>query len=612
MYSKNLNIIEKYKPSLFQKLAELDIDKLEKKTEKIENMPARDGNLITVVTKDGKAIRLNSAFRPLEEAHKWVQQYKFNNMNNHVTMYGMGNGYFVRELLSNMQEQDYLLVYEPCTELFLNALHNFDLEDIFKDSRFIIGVEKINEFDFHKPLKAIYGMENLSNVKFVVHSGYDKLFQREFNEYFKKEIIQSAESARVEYNTLLKLAISTLKNQFINIPMLRDSISITQLKEIWNSEVPAIVVAAGPSLADSLEKLKWIKGKAVIVAVDRSLQYLLDHGIKPDFVTTLDPEKSLQQFSTEESVDIPMFCLTASQPLIMERQVGRKIICWSGYYLYKDYLEMLGDFPDVHLSGSVATFTVQILEYLGIKKICLVGQDLSFHGEVTHVGDVVSNPCGTAGKLVNGIGGTKVFSRYDWIEFIKWFEDFIEVHPEITIIDTKKEGALIKGSVLMDLEQAIGDTDHQVETLMEQFKEIPPAFTREYFQTIQDRLVSDKDRLVKMKKKAKEGVGYCADLIRLVKQGKVQSKSVDSKVGKVKEITNYLKALEFYKMLDDLVIATMEQSYVKVFSTKEDEKENLLNIFDSSRSFFEAVVEVVNLIEPVMAETIHKLEEQNS
>ena len=147
-------------------------------------MPARDGNLITAVTKDGKQVRLNSAFRPVEEANKWVQQYKFDNMNNHVTMYGMGNGYFVRALLDNMPEKDYLLVYEPCTELFLNVLHNFDLEVILKDPRFILGVEKINEFDFHKSLREIYGMENLSNIKFVIHSGYDKLFQNEFQEYF--------------------------------------------------------------------------------------------------------------------------------------------------------------------------------------------------------------------------------------------------------------------------------------------------------------------------------------------------------------------------------------------------------------------------------------------
>lgn len=610
MYQKNLENLEKYKPSLYQKLMELDKEQLDKKTEKIENMPARDGNLITAVTKDGKQVRLNSAFRPVEEANKWVQQYKFDNMNNHVTMYGMGNGYFVKALLDNMLETDYLLVYEPCTELFLNVLHNFDLEDILKDRRFILGVEKINEFDFHKSLREIYGIENLLNIKFVFHSGYDKLFQNEFSDYFKKEIINSAETARIEYNTLLAMGASTLKNQFINIPLLKESISITQLKEVWNADIPVIVAAAGPSLADSIDGLKQAKGKAIVVAVDRSLQYLLDHDVKPDFVTTIDPNKGLDQFSTENVVDIPMFCLTVSQPLIMEKQIGRKIVCWSGLYLYKNYLELVGNFPNIKTSGSVATFTVQLLQYLETKKICLVGQDLSYSGEATHVGGVVSNPGGRIGKMVEGIGGGEVESRYDWIEFIKWFEDFIITYPDTTIIDTKKRGALIKGSVLMDLEEAIGQVDGLVEPMMEQFKAIPPTFNEECFKKIQEKLISDKDGLTQMRKKAKEGIGYCADLINLVKQGKAQNKTVDSKLAKVKEITSYLNGHEFYKIMDNLVIATMNKSFVKVFSKKEEETENLLNIFDSSRSFFEAVLEVIKIIEPIMEETIHKLGEE--
>ena len=62
--------------------------------------------------------------------------------------------------------------------------------------------------------------------------------------------------------------------------------------------------------------------------------------------------------------------------------------------------------------------------------------------------------------------------------------------------------------------------------------------------------------------------------------------------------------------MDNLVIATMNKSFVKVFSKKEEETENLLNIFDSSRSFFEAVLEVIKFIEPIMEETIHKLGEE--
>lgn len=605
-YSKNLKVLEQFRPELYQKIRNLDFEELERKTEQVVNTQARDGSLITSVTKDGKQVRLNSAFRPIEEAKKWVRQYEFNNLNNHVTMYGFGNGYFVKQLLSNMPEKDYLLVYEPCTELFINALHNFDLESILKDKRFIIGVEGINQFVFYEAVHQIYGIQSIANLKFVLHPGYDKLFQKEFDESYRIEIQKSIDSAQIDYNTLLGLGESNLKNIFENIPKLKDSISVTQVKELWDSEIPVIVVAAGPSLEGSLDALKAAKGKAIIIAVDRIVQYLLDKGIRPDFVVSLDPKKDVTHFSTGAEVDIPMFCLVSSQPLIMDRQTGRKIVCFATYYLYKQYFNALGDCPNIPLSSSAATFAVEIAGYLGAKKVCLVGQDLAYYGETTHVGGVVSNPSGTAKKWVDGVNGEKVLTRYDWLEFINWFENYIVKNPNITIIDTKKQGALIKGSVSMDLEEAIGERKASVASLIERINQISPTFTQEQFQEIEKQIKVDLEELDTIKKKAKEGVGYCTDLINMVKQGKVHNRSLDSKVEKVKAITKYLKELEFYKNLDDVVIAKMKSSYVKVFSSKEDENENLINVYDSSRSFFEAVVEVVKIIEPIMKETIEK------
>lgn len=609
-YNKNLKIIEEVRPDLYKKIVNLDFGSLTKKTDSIETATARDGSIITMVTIDGKVYRLNSAFRPMEEAKKWVQQYSFNNMNNNITMYGLGNGYFVQELLDKMLPTDYLLIFEPCTELFMHTIHNYNLETILNDSRVILGVEGINEFDFHRALHTVYGMENLANTRIVIHPSYDKIFV-ESVEYFKNEICESVASTKVRYSTFLKLIKSNLKNTFANIPKLQESITINQLEEIWDTDIPAIVVAAGPSLSDSLEELRWAKGKSIIVAVDRIVQYLLNKGIIPDFVVTIDPQKPLKYFSSGESIDIPMFCLLQSQPLIMEKHTGKKIICSSGLYMHQHYLNALNSFPDVELSGSVATFAVQVLKELGTKKICLVGQDLAFHGEVTHVGDVISNPGGTTGKMVEGMNGEKVQSRYDWIEFLIWLQDFIVNNPDITLIDTKEEGALIKGSTHMRLKEAIEDKIVSLDNMIDSMNTLSPAFSAEQFSKILNQMKEEKASLEKMMKKAKEGIGYCIDLMNKVKQGKTGSSSLDGKAAKVKQITKYLSEIDFYQNLDALVMATMERNYVKVFSTKEDESENMLNVFDSSRSFFEGLFESVKFVEPIMEECIKRLEEQS-
>ena len=50
----------------------------------------------------------------------------------------------------------------------------------------------------------------------------------------------------------------------------------------------AIVAAAGPSLADNLEKIKANRDKLVIFAVNKSVKYLFDNDITPDFVVCMD------------------------------------------------------------------------------------------------------------------------------------------------------------------------------------------------------------------------------------------------------------------------------------------------------------------------------------
>lgn len=607
-YNNNLKVIEKYRPILYKKLMEVDVNNIEKKTEKIENELAKDGNLITTVKKNGKGVRLNSSYNPVSEAEIWVKQFNFGNMSNDMTMYGFGNGYFVKALLENEKRKGFIFIYEPSAEVFLNTLHNFNLESLLKNGEVVIGINGINEHDFQNALRVLYKSEMLSNMIMAKHPGYKDLFIEEFD-YFKNEVQMSAHLARVRYNTLMVLAESELRNTMVNIPRLRGSISITQLKEIWNKDIPAIVVAAGPSLEDSVEALRKAKGKAIIVAVDRALQFLLDRGIKPDFVTNIDSKKSVKHFTTEDSVDIPMFCLTTSQPLIMDKNKGRRIICTCTGYLYPYYMEALQDYPAVEISGSVATVSIAALGYLGAKKICLVGQDLSYRGDKSHAGEDLVESSQAKLELIDGVNGEKVKSRYDWLSFKDWIENFIIRNPDITVIDTKKSGALIKGSTLMSLEEAIKDTDGHLDKFMAMVNQVPPAFNEEQFNKIKDKLVKHKNEIAQMKKKAKEGIGYCSDLINLVKQGKAQSKSIDSKVEKVRHITKYLSGSDFYAALDELVIAYMEKDYVKVFKNKEDEQEKLINVYDSSRGFFEAVIKVLKFVEPYMEEAIQKLEE---
>lgn len=607
-YNKNLEALKQTRPSFYKKIVELNEESIEKQVDGIETKPARDQNPIAVITKNGKEYRLNSAFHPIEEAKKWVQQYTFHNLNNNVTMYGFGNGYFVKALLEKMPKEDHLFIYEPCAELFLHVLKYYDLESILLDTRVVIGVEGINEFDFQKSIRNVYEVVNLGNSIITMHPVYEKIFLSKF-ESFKEEIRSSAQSARIYYNTLRLLAKKTFSNTFINIPKLRDSISITELKPEWNPDIPVIIVSAGPSVEESIEELKRINGRALMVAVDRILDYLLNEGIKPDFVVTLDAKKNIKNFTKRDHIDVPMFCAGQAQPGIMDKQDGKKIVCWTNDYMRKKYQSVLSDFPNVPTSGSVATYAAEILKFLGTKKIFLVGQDLAYHGEFTHAGGVISNPHSDYAQMVEGLNGEKVKSRYDWMEYKTWFEEFIIMNPTIELIDTKKRGALIKGSTLMSLSEGLERYGvPSADEITKKVSNMKPTFSEEDFGTMRLEMIQEKEELEQLKRKAKEGASYCNDIINLVKQNKAHSRSIDSKAEKISKINEYLKKNDFYPNISDMVIDYMNDKYIKIFTTKEDENENLLNVFDSSRSFFESIVECAKYADTILGETIQALE----
>src|SRR5205823_4255217 len=93
--------------------------------------------------------------------------------------------------------------------------------------------------------------------------------------------------ARTGLNTLIANGRRTAENITRNIGWYVASPSLARLKDRFKRS-PAIIVSAGPSLRKNKHLLKDAAGKAVIVAVQTTLQPLLEMGIRPHFVTSLD------------------------------------------------------------------------------------------------------------------------------------------------------------------------------------------------------------------------------------------------------------------------------------------------------------------------------------
>ena len=84
--------------------------------------------------------------------------------------------------------------------------------------------------------------------------------------------------------------------------------SIMDFNRLCPKDIPAFVVASGPSLNKNIEELKRAKGKSLIVAVDSAIPTLLRNDIVPDLFVTLDSKKDIRHTDDERSHTIPCFC----------------------------------------------------------------------------------------------------------------------------------------------------------------------------------------------------------------------------------------------------------------------------------------------------------------
>ena len=150
---ENLSIIKRMRPNLHDKLEEI-YKAGGYSYDNIQETVARDGNKALIIENDNNKYRLNSIYKPLNEAEKWAEQYEFHNLCTTVMMFGIGNCIFVREMLKRLQQDAVVYLYEPDISVFLYDLENIDIADIIKDERVNLFINEINNKEFREILQA--------------------------------------------------------------------------------------------------------------------------------------------------------------------------------------------------------------------------------------------------------------------------------------------------------------------------------------------------------------------------------------------------------------------------------------------------------------------------
>lgn len=571
----------------------------------VSKIESKDGSFSMIVTFDEQTIRLNSSYRPLEEARKWAEAYTFPNINTVIEMYGLGNGFFCRELLKRMKKDDVLIIYEPNIDIFQYAIHNFDLTDILQNANVFLFVNELNEYEMEDCLLQKVQWYNMEFQVEVAHPQYQKM-NREGYLCFHELIRNNNELAIINKNTDAAHGKKIVEYILKNIKHLKGSGLINELKNRIPKNIPAIIVSAGPSLGKNIEVLKQAKGKSIIIAVDTALPHLERYGIEPDFFITVDPNKSMRHFQGEYAKKIPLIAKLESKSDVLENNMGMKFFYNSHAYIEKLYDHVGIITNDYNTGGSVASAAFSVCVSLERERIIFVGQDLAYDGEFTHIGNRKETNMGNHGmREIEGVNGKLVRTRYDWLIYLQWFENSIRINPEIDFIDATEGGAVIHGTRIMTLKEVVGMYCISEFEVNNEIMTMDPTLSPENEEEVHLYLRNTYEELLIIQKRAEEILGIVYKIIALYKKKGI-TKEIQKLTDKIQKISNEIEGKDIYLLIDTYMAEFARNHLDEIYKFNSEDSDDTLKTFLLTRDMYQNIIEVTKELQPLVHKTVEE------
>jgi len=239
----------------------------------------------------------------------------------------------------------------------------------------------------------------------------------------------------------------------------------------------AILAAAGPALADSLEFIRKNRERAVLIAVNSAVKPLLRAGITPDFVvindTSTDSEPTLAGLPPLPGVRLAAHCLSTTG----STEVGGP--CFGRTYFF-------GNFPgqpfpkraSLLLHGSVITTAFALAEYLGCARAVLAGVQLSspdplamnyargsqHEAHASGVTEITLTHRWPELYPVTAADGSRMFTTLNFFDAAQWFADRIR-QAGLTVVNLCA-GSILKGpGIVFDPDPALPEAQGLAEKL---------------------------------------------------------------------------------------------------------------------------------------------------
>lgn len=462
VYAANVGALKKNQPSLVSILEEVD---LENQDECIVVEGINNCKVLKVKKENGNYILYNSFYNPYKEAKEITGHIDYKINRSLIVAVGAGMGYHLQEVLNNLNEKSILLVVEKSKAVLKNLLYHVDFSQAILDKKMYFAVGDFEQDKLGVQLRGVLStlFLNIFYTQPLTLPVLDINYIRYSKEVFK--FIANYKTLKIfAVGNCLDDTILGIDNRIKNLPHIIENPGLRQFLERYRNAYkgkPAIVIASGPSLDKNIHLLKKVKGKALLLACDGSLESLKKHNIVPDVVSSVE-RIMLTYEAFYKNKEIPGETVLVAPPVvrpeIFQRFKTKTLSLFKDEYIAEVFNQMVYDKGKVWSGLCVAHQLCGLAQALGADPIILVGQDLAYSPDgVSHASEAPVKQkidLKDVEYYVKDIHGNDIPTTFIWKQFLEAYQYFIEAYEGLCI-DATEGGAYIQGTQVMTLDEAI-------------------------------------------------------------------------------------------------------------------------------------------------------------
>lgn len=374
---------------------------------------------------------------------------------------GFGLGIQVEMLLERAASDALFFLIEKDSAWLRLVLSSFDYSKVLRDKRFCIVTGAIADNFFAG--QCGWNLQMISDSKPLIYAPLYNISP----EYYGKSLVAFARYLSVEHRLQhTNLYDGELWQERIleNFRVLLGAPDISETRNLFK-DLPVILVAAGPSLDESIDFIKKAYDKAVIVCVNTAYRALMEHGIRPHITVAADPRDSTflgyKGYSSEEVYLMAPYLVN---PKVVEAFRGRTFTWSTNNFLVSMVHKKLkmGEATQVLEKGTVSATIFSLASLWGCRRICFVGLDLaitktgkshtehSFYADNKYRDVEKSHSYRVPGNVLD-----EVLAEQKLFVYLKTINQLVKDFSDIEYVNTAPLGAKIEGVPYKAFDEAL-------------------------------------------------------------------------------------------------------------------------------------------------------------